>query len=196
MSSLAGECGNEVRGEGAHRRGTGLAGAAAAGAPGGRLVYSPSGFTGKGRVYFSACQRSRRGDVRWGFPPALSRRLTGASQRGPSLSSRPGPAGAHPPRAGPAAFHPHRALLLPPFQRKPQSCPQPMISLPVAGLDVRKKFSSSGESGSLLASSSHEPAARASDSRSPVFQKLKQTSDDSTVQKSDLFSLYWLQSKH
>lgn len=149
-------------------------------------------------------------------PPALRRRgcvcisLPASGQEEEmfgGVSPRPSPAAPPAPPAPPRAVPrlvpaPGRARCLPlPQGPAPPAFPNSRaaatpISLPVAELDVRKKFSSSGESGSPPASSSLTPAVRASDSRSPIFQKLKQTSYDSAMQKSDLFSSYWLQGKH
>lgn len=106
LSSLAGECGNEVRGAGAHRRGTGLAGAVALGP---HLACAPSGPAGKGvRVYFSTCQRSGRRNVCGGLPPGPlppphRRPPPRPAPRGPSPGARPGPGSLPPAPAGPCS---------------------------------------------------------------------------------------------
>lgn len=164
LSSLAGECGNEVRAGG---------GGGKAGSGGGRGLLgqrwepragtvcvrerAPPG-TGGGGEYFSACRHEEEPFVGV-FPPP---------HRGPSGRAHPGP--------GPPPFPPQRGLLLPPSPT--QSCPRPPIPLPGGEGDFGKEMVSQGECWPLPRTKQlpqHLTGAP------PALQKLKQTSDDSAA---------------
>lgn len=164
LSSLAGECGNEVRAGG---------GGGKAGSGGGRGLLgqrwepragtvcvrerAPPG-TGGGGEYFSACRHEEEPFVGV-FPPPY---------RGPSGRAHPGP--------GPPPFPPQRGLLLPPSPT--QSCPRPPIPLPGGEGDFGKEMVSQGECWPLPRTKQlpqHLTGAP------PALQKLKQTSDDSAA---------------
>lgn len=188
LSSLAGECGHEVRGEGALGRGIpespGLPSWAA-------LLCCPPLLPSSAcalrppepGAVLSLPASERGGEMFIGVSPAVVPRPRGAAPRAGSG------------RAAPRRSLPARQRPAPPAART-AALPPPAALLAAAERGCGRKCGSSVSQGPC------RPLPRANQLRgrlthaAPVLQKLKQTSDESTVQKSDLLFLYWLQGKH